>query len=148
MGSHMLDLVSALVGHPTRVFATTSRQVHPWEVADSCAVIADCEHGVALQANFHWSSRSWQHELEITGTEGRLTWAPFDSGPVLVARGSEVEQVDLPAAENVHQPLIEDFVAAVRDRRWPAVSLAEAQRTSAVLDAIHLSVRSGAPVLL
>ena len=148
MGSHMLDLASALVGRPTRVFATKSRQIHPWKVADSCSVLADCEHGVALQANFHWSSRSWQHVLEITGTEGRLTWSPFDSGPVVVARGTEVEQVDLPAVENVHQPLIEDFVAAVRDGRSPAVPLAEAQQTTAILDAIHESVRSGAPVRL
>lgn len=148
MGCHMLDLISALVGRPWRIFATLSKHIHSYVANDSCVVLADCGNGVALNANFHWSSRAWQHDLEITGTEGRLSWNPLDSGPVTIVRGRDVEQVAVPSVENVHQPLIDDFVAAIRGSRQPAVPLQEALETTSALDAIRTSLQSGTPVLL
>lgn len=148
VGCHMFDLLSALIGRPRRIFVTASRRIHSYAANDSCAIAGEWANGVAVLANFHWSSKAWQHEMEITGPEGRLKWSPFDSGPVIVECGREVEQVFLPAPANVHQPLVEDFVTAVREKRPVAVPLDEARQTSAVLDAIRFSFDSGLPVAL
>jgi len=48
----------------------------------------------------------------------------------------------------VHQPLVEDFVQAVRQDRDPICPLAEAARTNALLDAIYRSAAEGKEVRL
>lgn len=148
MGCHMFDLVTALCGRARRIYASATRRVQTFAADESCLVLADWDGGLGVQASFHWSSKSWQHELEITGSEGRLTWRPFDSGPVMLERGREVEHIDVPAPANLQQPLIEDFTAAIRDGRPPAVPLEEATATAAILDAVRQSLASGVPVTL
>jgi predicted dehydrogenase len=54
----------------------------------------------------------------------------------------------LPPAENVHLPLVEDFVQAVRTGQAPACSVAEAAQTNRLLDAIYQSAAEGRPVTL
>ena len=57
-------------------------------------------------------------------------------------------ELDLPNAENVHLPLVEDFVRAVIDGRDPIVPLEEAAKTNLLLDAVYKSAESGAEIAL
>jgi predicted dehydrogenase len=137
MGSHMFDILIGLFGRAEVVAARTANVVHRYQVEDSAAVFLEVGGGIPVFVNCHWCSRTWVHEFEIIGSEARLKWDPFDSGPVLKTVGSQTESLDLPPAPNVHTPLLDDFELAVRLGRDPAVPLREAYQTNVLLDAAY-----------
>ncbi len=148
MGSHMLDVLIGLLGMPRVVYGKTSTLVQPCEVEDSAAFILELENGAEAVGSIHWNSKTWSHEFEIVGSEARVKWSPYDSGKVFKTVGRETVELDLPKADNVHLPLVEDFVAAIREGREPVVTLAEAAKTNVVLDAIYASAQTGREVRL
>jgi predicted dehydrogenase len=139
MGSHMFDVILGALGKPRILSARMYHHVQSYAAEDGAAVLGELPGNVPVLANFHWSSRTWLHELEITGSDASLIWAPFDSGPVTVAAGRDRQTLDLPPAHNVHLPLIEDFVHAVRDGRPPVCPASEAIKTNVLLDEIYLA---------
>jgi predicted dehydrogenase len=148
MGSHMLDVLIGLLGMPTRVFAETRTLVQPYKVEDSAAVLMELADGAQVIASFHWNSKTWAHEFEIVGTDAKVKWFPYDSGKVFQTVGPATEELDLPNPDNVHRPLVEDFVRAVRTGGDPAVPLAEALKTNILLDAVYESARQGQEISL
>lgn len=148
MGSHMFDLLVGLAGLPRSVFAKSSTETHSYEVEDSSSCLLSFAMGTTAQGSFHWNSHSWSHDMEIVGTEGRLRWNPFDAGVIVRTTGRKSEEVYMPNAENVHLPLISDFVNAVREQCTPISPLHEAAQTNVLLDAIYASSSSGREVPL
>jgi predicted dehydrogenase len=146
MASHMFDVLIGLLGMPRTVFARNANLVHAWDVEDSSAMVMTLESGALVTASFSWNSKTWSHEFEIVGTEAKVKWHPCDGPKVLKTVGRQVDDLDMPNAENVHLPLIEDFVAASREGRQPRVSLAEAAKTNRLLDAVYESARCGKEV--
>ena len=55
---------------------------------------------------------------------------------------------DLPNAENVHQPLVEDFVDSIINQHPPVVPVVEALKTNLLLDGIFESARTAKAVKL
>jgi len=148
MGTHMLDVLIGLFGLPQSVVARCDNLVHCWDVEDSAAVMMRLRGGAMAVGSFHWNSKTWSHEFEIVGTEAKIKWHPYDGPKILKTVGRESEEIDCPNAENVHLPLVEDFVRAIHERRQPVVPLSEAAKTNALLDAIYQAARSGQEVTL
>ena len=142
MGSHMFDLLIALVGMPRSVFAVCNTLAHEYDVEDTAAVVMTLDNGAQVTADFGWNSKTWRHEFEIIGTEGKVLWAPADTGKVTVTLGRDIQELDLPNADNVHRPLVEDFEKAATSTRPPIVPLENAVSTNRLLDAIYRSSRS------
>ena len=145
-GSHMFDLIIGLFGLPQSVFAYCDTLVHDYEVEDAASIVMRLANGAHVSAHFGWNSKTWRHEFEVVGTEGKVLWFPADTGPVTVTIGRNVEEIDLPNAENMHRPLIEDFEQAITDGREPIDPVAEAAKTNVLLDAIYRSAADHAPV--
>ncbi len=145
MGSHMFDLLVGLFGLPETVFARCDTLAHDWRVEDTASMIMTLPGGAHVTASFGWHSRTWRHELEIVGTEAKLLWLPCDTGPVTRTVGRDVASIDLPAVENVHLPLVQEFVDALRASRAPACSAGEALKANLVLDAVYRSAAEGRP---
>jgi len=141
VGTHMFDLLIDAFGLPVSVTARVETLTHAYQVEDSAVMTMKLPNGAQVVASFHWNSKTWSHEFEVVGTEAKVKWHPYDSGPVVVTVGRETEQVDLPNPDNVHAPLVEDFVSAVVAGRDPAVTIAQAAQTNRLLDAIYLSAR-------
>jgi len=148
MGSHMFDVLIGLLGMPAKVYAETRTLIQPYEAEDSAAILMELPGGAPVVAAFGWNSRTWAHEFEIVGTEAKLKWFPYDSGKVIKTVGREIQELEVPNPDNVHQPLVEDFARAVRDGATPAVPLAEALKTNILLDAIYRSSRAGKEIRL
>jgi len=142
MGSHIFDLIIALFGVPQRVLARCSTQVHDYAVEDTAAVIMMLENGAQVTAEIGWNSKTWRHEFEVIGTEGKVLWSPADTGQVTVTIGREVQELELPNADNVHQPLVDDFEQSIIGGCPPVVPLADAVNTNRLLDAIYSSAGS------
>jgi predicted dehydrogenase len=139
MGSHMFDVFIGLSGLPASVYARCENLVHKWDVEDTASVLMTMPGGAHVTASFSWCTKAWRHEFEIVGTEAKLNWLPYDSGPVSKTVGRQTELLEQPSADNVHRPLVEDFVQAVVAARPPACPLAEASKTNRLLDAIYRS---------
>ena len=148
MGSHMFDVMIGLLGLPRSVYAKTKTLVRPYDVEDAAAIVMEMANGASAVAAFNWNSKTWSHEFELVGTEAKIKWHPYDSGKVLQTVGREQELLDLPNAENVHAPLVQDFVEAAVSGREPAVPLAEAARTNRLLDAVYGSAAAGQEITL
>lgn len=148
VGSHMLDLLIGLLGMPRTVVAAVRTLVQPYAVEDSAGLVFELQNGALATGSFHWNSKTWTHEFEIVGTEGSLKWIPFDTGPVVKTVGRDSTEIRLPQPENVHLPLIADFVRAIRGNLQPAVPLTEAVKANRLLDAIYLSSEEGRAVAI
>lgn len=143
MGCHMLDVIVGLFGLPESVFAHAEALIHPdWGVEDSSAIVMRMPGGAHVLASFGWNSQTWVHEFEVVGSKARVRWFPADNGEVVITVGRDVTQADSPNAANVHQPLIEDFVQAIRENRAPICPLSEAIKTNQLLDAIYRSAET------
>ncbi len=141
MGSHAIDILIGLFGFPSNVFAHVRTLVQPYEVEDTAAALMQTSDGASITASFSWCSQTWAHRFEIVGEKARLRWDPHDTGKVIKTVGRETTELDLPNAQNVHLPLVQDFIDAVRQNREPRVSVAEAAKTNRVIDAIYQSSR-------
>ena len=148
MGTHMFDVLIGLFGLPCSVYAHCVNQVHQWDVEDAAAILMTLRNGAQVTASFGWNSKTWRHEFEIVGTEAKIDWLPYDSGPAIKTVGRETTNLDLPSAANVHLPLIEDFINAVQEHRPFVCDLAEAAKTNLLLDAIYQSAREKREIVL
>jgi len=146
MGTHMFDVLIGLFGMPVAVYARCDSLVHQWDVEDTASIQMKLPNGAHVVASFSWSSKTWRHEFEIVGTEAKVYWHPYDSGQIAKTVRRQVEALELPPAENVHLPLVEDFVKAVIQGRQPICPLHEAVKTNILLDSIYRSASEDRPV--
>jgi len=146
MGTHMFDVLIGLFGLPVSVYARCENLVHKWDVEDSAVMIMKMSNGTLVTASFNWNSQVWRHEFEIVGTLAKINWLPYDSGPVVKTVGRNIENLELPSAENVHLPLVDDFVNAILEEREPLCSLSEAVKTNILLDAVYRSAKENKEV--
>lgn len=148
MGTHMFDVLTGLFGLPVSVYAKCDNLVHKWDVEDSAVILMRMQNGAYVTASFNWNSQTWRHEFEVIGTKAKINWLPYDGGQVVKTTGRQTDNLDLPCAENVHQPLVEDFVRAILEDRTPVASLSEAFKTNLLLDAVYQSARENREVIL
>lgn len=139
MGTHMFDLLIDAFGMPTAVQARVERLTHLYGVEDSAVMTMKLACGAQADASFHWNSRTWSHEFEVVGTEAKVKWHPYDAGPVQLTVGRETKSLELPGADNVHAPLIADFVDAVESGHPPAITPEQGLLTNRLLDAVYRS---------
>lgn len=143
MGCHMFDVMIGLFGLPKTVYGQCGNLVHRWDVEDSMAVVMRLRNDTLVEARFNWNTKMWQHQFEIVGTEGKIAWSTYDSGPVLKTRSGHTEHLDLPAPANVHAPLVEEFVQSILANRTPQCDATEAVKTNILLDAVYESAATG-----
>ncbi len=148
MGTHMFDAIIGLLGLPESVQAMTATIDRDWDVEDSSSILMRLEGGAQVTASFHWNSKTWVHMFEIVGTEAKVLWQPYDSGKIVKTVGRNVEEIELPPAANVHQPLVGDFVEAVREGRRAQVTFEEAAKTNVLVDAVYRAAEKHCEVCL
>jgi len=144
----MFDVLIGLLGLPKSIFAKVQTKTHDYEAEDSATILMRMPDDADVTASFHWNSKTWAHEFEIVGTEAKVKWDPYDGGKVVKTVGRDIETLELPNADNVHQPLIEDFVKAIQDAKSPMITLGEALKTNILLDAIYKSSSTGKEITL
>jgi 1,5-anhydro-D-fructose reductase (1,5-anhydro-D-mannitol-forming) len=109
IASHRIDVLNYFFGEPQRASGHLSNVVHHYAVEDNATVIIDYEHGIRGVVDVRWHSKVKRDECRIRGTEGEMDLNPLN-GPELVYPGG---RESLPPHENLHYPMIENFVDAV-----------------------------------
>jgi len=112
IASHRIDVLNFLFGRPQQVSAHLSNLVHHYDVEDNATVMIDYENGVRGVVDVRWHSHVKRDECRIRGTGGEMELSPLN-GPELIYPGG---RENLPVHQNVHLPLIENFVDAVEGK--------------------------------
>ncbi|PYX94682.1 MAG: hypothetical protein DMG67_00925 [Acidobacteria bacterium] len=88
--------------------------MHRYAVEDNATVLIEYEHGIRGIVDVRWHSKVDRDECRIRGTEGEINLDPLN-GPELVwlSSGNGGGHEHLPAHQNLHFPMVENFVDAV-----------------------------------
>jgi predicted dehydrogenase len=112
IASHRIDAMNFLFGRAESATGILSNAVHQFPVEDSATVLIRFAGGVHGVVDVRWNSHIARDQFRVIGTEGELGLDPLN-GPELrltTRAGTVVEM--LPAPNNLHYPLIENFVEA------------------------------------
>ena len=115
---HRIDAINFLFGTPARTTALLSNAVHQTPVEDSATVLIDYETGPRGIVDVRWNSRIDRDQFRIIGTDGEIDLSPLSAG----------------AHQNVHYPLIENFVSACLGETLLCCPIEESLKTDRVLE--------------
>lgn len=135
LGSHLLDALDWVVG-PLENVAGVARNVGATYHAEDTVTISFTCGGACGSASWNFASDLSEDVIELTGTDGRITWSCFAQGAVRLQRGQTIETFDLPAPRTVHQPLIEQIVAELQGGPPSPSTGHSAMRTNMVMDTV------------
>ena len=121
-GCHRIEVLLHIFGEITQVTAQTAKTVFDREVEDTAAALFKFASGACGTLTVSHAAREPQDTLEVFGSLGTIHVPVLNAGQMQVIAASAERTEALPPAENVHQPLIENFVHAVLNGREPAVS--------------------------
>jgi predicted dehydrogenase len=122
-GCHRVEVLLDLLGPVAEVHGFPDNvRYREREVEDTCVAHLRFERGtVGVIAVTHAASES-RDTLEIFGTQGSAHVSVLNDGGLRVVTAAGTREERHPPHPNLHQPLVEDFVAAVREGRAPAVT--------------------------
>jgi predicted dehydrogenase len=141
-GCHRIEVLHSLLGpiENARGFLSNVR-FREREVEDTCVAHLLFKGGVQATLTVSHAAREPRDTFDLYGTAGSVHVPVLNKGVMLVATaGGEREETHPPHA-NLHLPLVQDFVHAVRDRRQPAVPGETGRDVARALDAIYADAR-------
>lgn len=161
LACHGLDALIYMLGDIASVAADMAALKYPIEIEDTGSVILHFQNGALGAINATVNAHHQRSRLEVIGTEleaisaddpyclAYLPWEFRSVTPEKQQRALEFlakRSYDFVPAS--HRRLVQDFVAAIRAGRQPAVDTAEIRRSLQVLTAIYKSNRLGKKVEL
>ena len=123
IASHRIDVLNFLFGQPQRASGHLSNAVHHYAVEDNATVMIDYANGVRGVVDARWNSKINRDECWIRGADGEMILTPLNGPDLIYPGGSE----NIPAADNRHYPMIENFVDAVLGKA-PLLASGESSR--------------------
>jgi len=142
MASHRLDLLGMLFGRPLSVSALTATRELSIPVEDTGSLLIEFAGGVHAAVFASHCIHTSLDDFEIYGTRGSLRASPLNDSELQLF-GDTHEVFQLPKADNVHLPLIEDFNHAIRQNQEPRISGVDGMKTSVLLEAAYHAAREG-----
>src|SRR5215469_9654790 len=112
IASHRIDVLNFLFGQPLRVSGQLSNLVHHYAVEDNATVMIEYAGGVRGVVDVRWHSNVKRDECRIRGTEGEIEMSPLNGSELIYPGGRE----SLPTHDNLHYPMIENFVDALEGK--------------------------------
>jgi predicted dehydrogenase len=150
-GCHRLEVLLTCFGPVRTLSAVVANVVLHRDVEDTAAALLQFERGVcATLAVTHVAAES-RDTFEIVGSRGSLRVGSLNKGDLTIVRettpGTLASTVEHhPPAANLHQPLVEEFNAAMREGRDPAVPGEAGREVAALEDAIYAGWRAERPL--
>ena len=133
IASHRIDVLNFLFGQPLRVSGQLSNVVHHYPVEDNATVMIEYASGVRGVVDVRWHSKAKRDECRIRGSEGEIEMSPLNGPEIVYPAGRE----SLPAHDNLHYPMLENFVDAVEGKAGLLSSGASAYLTDWVTEQVR-----------
>ena len=136
-GCHRLEVLVNLFGEVDGVASIVSGSVYEREVEDTAVATLHFASGVTATVTVTHATNVPKDTMQIYGTDGCIEVPILNSGRLVVTSGTDQREEYLPPAENIHQPLVEDFVECVLHHREPAVDGRAGRYVSQLLEKIY-----------
>jgi UDP-N-acetyl-2-amino-2-deoxyglucuronate dehydrogenase len=158
-GIHLVDLLLWMGGPARRVVGQVATQIHRMEAEDLALAVVNLDSGAlaTLLASTNLAP-GFPHALNLYGERGAIRteggavthWGAAGVAPpvapVNTAGAASPGGAFWSLAQ--HRAQLADVVAAIRERRPPAITGADGLRAVALVEAVYQSARSGLPVML
>jgi predicted dehydrogenase len=136
-GCHRIEVLMHLFGPVRRVTSIVSTALLERDVEDTAAALLQFEPGTTATLAVTHAAAERQDTLDLFATRGSIRIASLNSGNMIVRIGDVERAESHPPARNLHQPLVDDFVDAVRTGRAPLVDGQVGRAVAAIQDAIY-----------
>ena len=137
-GCHRIEVLLDLFGPVTQVTGFPANvRFHDRDVEDTCVAHMRFASGATAVLTVTHAAAERRDTFEVYGSEGSAHVPVLNDALLRIVTTSGSREERHPPPANLHQPLVEDFVAAVRGSREPAVSGEIGREVSRVLDAIY-----------
>jgi predicted dehydrogenase len=141
-GCHRLEVLLHLLGPVRRIAGIISTVVFRRAVEDTAAALLQFERGATAMLAVTHAAADRQDTLDLFGSRGSIRIASLNRGDITVRADGRERTESHPPAANVHKPLVDDFVEAVRSHRAPSVDGHAGRAVAAVQDAIYADAPS------
>jgi predicted dehydrogenase len=136
-GCHRLEVLLHLLGPVAQVRGIAATVALDREVEDTAAALLRFDRGACAMIAVSNAAADRQDTLDIFGTYGSIRTASLNSGDLVVQIGDVQRLESHPPPANVHAPLVEEFVDAVRSGRDPAVDGTAGRAVAVIQDEIY-----------
>jgi 1,5-anhydro-D-fructose reductase (1,5-anhydro-D-mannitol-forming) len=110
LGCHTLDLLDFMVGPLKYVNGTAYNMASAYDVEDAVSMTFRTRDGAPGTGFWNFAAGTYEDTVELTGTEGRLSFSTFSATPMRLETSKGVETFEIPFPEHVQQPLIQSIV--------------------------------------
>ena len=136
-GCHRLEVLMHLLGPVVHVSSEVAQAALQREVEDTAVALLHFARGATAVVAASNAAADRQDTLDLFGTRGSIRVASLNEGTIAV-RADGVERIEThPSASNVHVPLVEDFLDAIRTARAPSVDGDAGRAVARIQDAIY-----------
>jgi len=136
-GCHRIEVLLDLLGDVSDVKATLANTFFNREVEDTATAMFQFERGTCGTLTVTHAAREPQDTLDLFFTNGSIHIPVLNEGTMRVQTNDGERTEVHPNAENIHQPLIEDFARAVLENRDPVVTGFIARQVASVEESIY-----------
>ena len=120
-GCHRIQLLLHLFGPLRAIKSVASTALFDRMVEDTASASFEFSQGTVATLTVSHAVMDPRDSFTVWGSEGSMTTEVLNEGKLIITtRDGQRTETHLPA-ENIHQPLVEDFVQAVIDDRQPSV---------------------------
>jgi predicted dehydrogenase len=136
-GCHRIEALVNIFGPVERVTSLVSNVVFNREVEDTATALFQFESGTSGALSVTHAVSEPRDSLKIFGTQGSINVPVLNAAEmrIMTSGGERVESH--PPAQNIHQPLIQDFVEAVLTGRAPRIDGAAGRIVAKIEEAIY-----------
>ena len=132
-GCHRIEVLLDIFGDVSDVKATLTNAFFDREVEDLATAVFQFERGTCGTLTVAHAAREPQDTFDLFCSHGSVHIPVLNEGTMRVVTGDGERTERHPNAQNIHQPLIEDFARAVLENRAPIVT-GETGRNVALLE--------------
>jgi predicted dehydrogenase len=137
-GCHRVEVLLHLLGPLVRAQGASCRaRFREREVEDTCLATLRFRSGASGVIAVTHAAYERRDTLEIYGTRGSAHVDVLNAGTVRIVTAAGAREEHHPPHANLHQPLVEDFVAALREGREPAVTGAVGLEVARAIEMIY-----------
>jgi predicted dehydrogenase len=137
-GCHRIEVLLDLLGPVDAVRGFPVKAVlRDREVEDTCVAHLAFRSGASAVLTVSHAVQERRDSLSIVGTEGSAHVPVLNDGVLVLESSGGTAEERHPAPANLHQPLVEDFVAAVREGRPPTVTGEIGREVTRILDELY-----------
>lgn len=136
IGCHTLDILDFLLGPIVDARGMVSHQAGFYPAEDTVAMAFAFGSGVLGTGLWNFCADRREDRVEIVGDAGRLVFATFGDGAIVLEAGSCREEFRVENPEHIQQPLIASIVGELTGKGACPSTAESAARTSWVMDKV------------